>query len=259
MPTANNPISLNIAIVEDDRILREELGHFLSSHGHTVHEAVNGLGLDDLAQETDIDLVILDLNLPGESGLAIAERYRQLRPELGIVILSARTADVDRIQSYEQGADIYIPKPCPPHELLAAIRSLARRIRSNQSADTWQLDCVRHLLCSADGLTNIQLLTVETRILRALARAPQRQLDTESLCIWLVEGDMDTDFSEGVTKRALENKISRLRKKFAQKTTTELLLIRSVRGEGYQLCLPVNVLSDEAMAEKIPKNDSPDQ
>lgn len=237
--------ALSIAIVEDDTILREELGHFLTEHGHTVHEAINGLGLDDLAQETNIDMVILDLNLPGQSGLEIAQRYRQQQPELGIIILSARTAGIDRIQSYEQGADIYIPKPCPPHELLAAIRSLARRIRSNPAADGWQLDPVRHLLHRIDGSASLQLLAVEMRIVRALARAPQRQLDAQSLCTLLVDGEIDGDLSEGITKRALENKISRLRKKFAHSSHTEPLLIRSVRGEGYQLCIPVSVLSDE--------------
>lgn len=238
-----NPIS--IAIVEDDTILREELGHFLAGHGHTVYEAINGLGLDDLAQETSIDIVILDLNLPGQSGLEIAQRYRQQQPELGIIILSARTAGIDRIKSYDQGADIYIPKPCSPHELLAAINSLARRIRPHSVADGWQLDTVRHLLYRADGSTCLQLLAVEMRIVRALIRAPQRQLDAESLCILVADGEIDHDLSEGITKRALENKISRLRKKFTQNAHTESLLIRSVRGEGYQLCIPVHILSGD--------------
>ena len=234
---------ISIAIVEDDTILREELGHFLSGHGYTVHEAVNGLGLDDLARVASIDIVILDLNLPGQNGLEIAQRYRHQQPELGIIILSARTAGIDRIKSYDQGADIYIPKPCSPHELLAAIRSLARRIRPKPTVYGWQLDPIRHLLYRTDGSTSLQLLAVEMRIVRALARAPQKQLDAESLCTMLVDIEIDGDLPEGITKRALENKISRLRKKFAQSTHTDPLLIRSVRGEGYQLCIPVTVLS----------------
>lgn len=240
--------SLSIAIVEDDTILREELGHFLSTHGHTVREAINGLGLDDLTQETDIDILILDLNLPGESGLAIAQRYRQQRPTLGIIILSARTAGIDRLQSYEHGADIYIPKPCPPNELLAAIRSLARRVRPYPSDHAWQLDPVRHILSHKDISTSLRLLAVETRVLRALARAPNRQLDAESLCMLLVDNDLAGEIPEGLTKRALENKISRLRKKFAQHAHAEHSLIRSVRGEGYQLCIPINILPDEGSA-----------
>jgi DNA-binding response OmpR family regulator len=245
--------STSIAIVEDDSILREELGHFLESHGHVVHELVSGTGLDDLFEQTTVDIVILDLNLPGQSGFEIAQCYRQAYPELGIVILSARTTAVDRISSYEQGADIYIPKPCPPGELLAAINSLSRRVKTKPLPSTWQLDPVRHMLSNVLGTLSVQLLAMESHIVERLARAPKHQISIEDLCVLIAESGPNGESSDVLTKRALENKISRLRKKFALHAKNEASLIRSIRGEGYQLCIPVHVLMTES------RNDSPNQ
>jgi two-component system OmpR family response regulator len=248
----DTPNGINIAIVEDDTVLREELNHFLTSHGHVVNEVISGTALDDLFQETTVDIVILDLNLPGQSGFEIAKRYRQAYPELGIIILSARTAAVDRVGSYEQGADIYIPKPCPPDELLAAVNSLSRRIKPQQSSDRWQLDSVRQMLTSPTG-THVQLLAVEALIIERLARAAKYQISAEDLCVLIAENGLHGESSQALTKRALENKISRLRKKFAKEVKNQAILIRSVRSEGYQLCIPVHVLPVEF------RNDSPDQ
>ncbi len=236
--------SLEIAIVEDDVILREELGAFLSGQGHVVHELISGTALDDLFQETTVDIVILDLNLPGQSGFEIAERYRAGYPELGIIILSARTATTDRISSYDSGADIYMPKPCPPGELLAAIGSLARRVKPSQAVDAWQLDSVRQLLTNSQGTKTIHLLSVEAHIVELLARAPKQQMSAEDLCVLIAENGPNGETSEALTRRALENKISRLRKKFAQDAKAQPTIIRSIRNEGYQLCIPVHVLSD---------------
>ena len=241
MPDTPN---LTIAIVEDDIILREELGHFLASHGHTVHELVSGAALDDLIQETALDIIILDLNLPGVNGFEIAKRYREDHPELGIIVLSARTAPIDRVESYEQGADIYIPKPCPPDELWAAVRSLARRIKPRPDSDVWRLDPVRHVLIDPRNSLTVELLTVEATIIRLLARAPKHQLSADDLCALVAENSSNSDAAQALTRRALENKISRLRKKFAQAANTEPTLIRSVRSEGYQLCIPVHILAD---------------
>jgi DNA-binding response OmpR family regulator len=237
-------ISLAIAIVEDDVILREELGYFLRTQGYLVHELVSGLALDDLFQQTTADILILDLNLPGQSGFEIAQRYRAAYPDLGIIILSARTAPVDRISSYEQGADIYVPKPCPPGELLAAIKSLARRVKPSLSGDGWQLDTVRHVLRKPGGILTLQLLAVETGILQSLARAPRQQLSAEDLCVLIAEQASNTEDFEALTRRALENKISRLRKKFSELAKTEPSIIRSIRNGGYQLCIPVSLVSD---------------
>jgi DNA-binding response OmpR family regulator len=247
----NSLVCLSIAIVEDDVILREELGHFLRSQGHTVHETVSGPGLDDLMAETQVDIVILDLNLPGQSGFEIAKRLREDLPDLGLIILSARTGSVDRIGSYEHGADIYIPKPCPPHELLAAVRSLGRRVKVSDKSSSWQIDPVRQVLMNVDGSIKLQLQAVEAHILAALARSHQRQMSADELCE-LIGQKRDV---VAVSRRALENKISRLRKKFEALRSDEQALIRSVRGEGYQLCLPVSI-APAATDDERTKTDS---
>lgn len=239
---------LNIAIVEDDIILREELGNFLQAQGHVVHELVSGTALADLVQETPLDILILDLNLPGQSGFDIAHQCRQDNPNLGIIILSARTAHLDRITSYQQGADIYIPKPCPPDELLAALGSLARRVKPPHASDNWALDPLRHVLTDTRGMATIQLLVVETAIIKLLARAPKHQLSADDLCVFIAEATSAQEMRDPLSRRALENRISRLRKKFALHATGETTLIRSIRGEGYQLCVPVTVLSHHSSA-----------
>jgi len=236
MPSSGQRLS--IAIIEDDSILREELSHFLRGHGHAVFELVAGPALDELIVESAIDIVILDLNLPGESGFVIAKRVRDSFPSLGIIALSARTASVDRIEIYEKGADIYIPKPCPPDELLAAVQGLGRRVKLSGSSNAWLLDPIRLVLQKADGSVHVDLFAVDGLILMALARASQRLLSAQELCELIGNNGP----GEPVTKRALENKISRLRGKFSSQANDELSLIRSVRGEGYQLRIPLTIL-----------------
>jgi DNA-binding response OmpR family regulator len=234
----NRDLQLNIAIVEDDAILREELGHFLRSQHHRVHALVSGLALDDLFLEQSIDIVILDLNLPGESGLSIAERFRAQHPDLGIIVLSARTSGIDRIGSYDSGADIYIPKPCLPDELLAAVLSLGRRVKKTNADGFWCLDMVKRVLGTSDALVAMELSVIEAQIIYALARALERSMSSLELCEWLAQ----TQSKEEVSKRALENLISRLRKKFKRVLESDFSIIRSVRNEGYQLCLPVTLV-----------------
>ena len=97
---------MQIAIVEDDAILREELANFLSQNGFMVHQVNNGSSLDDLMLFEPIKLIILDVGLPGQNGMLIAKKLRASFPNLGIIMVTARTALVDRIQGYENGADI---------------------------------------------------------------------------------------------------------------------------------------------------------
>ncbi|HBK43725.1 MULTISPECIES: response regulator transcription factor [unclassified Polynucleobacter] len=231
------PIQMRLAIVEDDAILREELSQFLQSHQFIVHETNNGLALHDLLLAEPIDVIILDLNLPGQSGFEIAQFVRASYPQIGIAMLSARTALVDRIKSYEHGADIYLPKPTPPQELLAAINSLARRI-TEFKPDGWILQTQSGQLISPNDKNTIQLIAVEMLLLKALAQAPNHSLESESICEILSEQlAMET-----MTKRSLENIISRLRKKIQPALDgSERRIIHSVWGTGYQLYLPLSI------------------
>ena len=235
----SNPTEvMHIAIVEDDAILRDELTYFLGENGFVVSQVNNGSSLDELLMYEPIKLIILDLNLPGQSGLVIAKRLRASFPNLGIIMLTARTGLVDRIQSYENGADIYLPKPTPARELLAAIRSLERRLTDAELPQRWSLDPLRRQLTAPGTAQPIVLTAVEVYVLSALASAPNLTLDFESIQELLKK---KYDFKE-LTKRALENIISRLRKKISHAVGDDKVrCIQSVWGAGYQLCLPVAV------------------
>ena len=236
-----NPIEnrLKIAIVEDDVILREELSQFLQARNFEVLEANSGLALNDILLKEIIDLIILDLNLPGQSGFDIAKAVRSQFPKIGIVMLTARTGLMDRVKSYEHGADIYLPKPTPPLELLGAINSVARRV-AEKSPSSWVLFTKSGQLIPPDGITKIDLVAIESLLLRALAQAPNYSLESESICEILSEQIA----TETMTKRSLENIMSRLRKKI-QPTLRghERRIIHSVWGTGYQLCLPLTIIN----------------
>lgn len=239
-PETPSVTQMRIAIVEDDVILREELSQFLQAHQFIVYEANNGLALNDLLLTESIDLLILDLNLPGQSGFEIAKLVRASHPRIGIAMLTARTALADRIKSYEHGADIYLPKPTPPQELLAAINSLARRI-NNLKPSGWVLHAQTSQLVSPDGVTQIALIAVESLLLKALSQAPNHSLESESICEILAVQLA----SEIMTKRALENIISRLRKKIQPALDgPERRIIHSVWGTGYQLYLPLSIINN---------------
>jgi DNA-binding response OmpR family regulator len=230
--------AMQIAIVEDDVILREEITYFLSENGFLVRQVNNGSSLDELLMYEPIKIIVLDLNLPGQNGLEIAKRIRSSFPNMGIIMLTARTGLVDRIKSYDNGADIYLPKPTPALELLAAIKSLERRLGEAEQPELWSLEPVRRHLTAPGAAQSIALTAIEVYLLLALASAPNHSLDFESIQELLKK---KYDFKE-LTKRALENVISRLRKKISHAVGDDKVrCIQSVWGAGYQLCLPIAV------------------
>lgn len=230
---------LTIAIVEDDAILREELAHFLRSHDFEVIELLTGVALYDVLNQRSVDLIILDLNLPGLSGFDIAKQIKERLPSVGIVMLTARTSLPDRVKGYDSGADIYLPKPTLPAEILAAINSLSRRLGQTQVEQPWRLLTTRYLLQGPLDGHRVGLTHVEQQLLLCLAQAPNMAVDADTICNELATVVRDTYF----TRRALENIISRLRKKVADSDMTDSLpFIRSVRGMGYQLCVPISIV-----------------
>lgn len=229
----NRPI--RVAIVEDDAILREELAWFLNMHGCEVLEANSGRGLDDLLPLSSVDTVVLDLNLPGENGFDIAERLKRHRPSLGIIMLTARSALLDRVKGYSSGADIYLAKPVPGEELLAALMSLRRRLGGQAKPQMWLLDRERALIRPPSGQADIALTAKELSFLLLFARAAQDTLESTTVCDMMESGES----VEPLSKRALENIVSRLRKKLQTAVSNEQVLIRSVWGTGYQLCFAV--------------------
>jgi len=235
----NNAKSMHIAIVEDDSILREELCHFLEEHGFKVFEAMLGLTLDELLLNESIDLVILDVNLPGESGFEIASRIKLRHSNIGILMLTARTSLSDRVKSYDSGADIYLPKPTHPTEILAALKSLHRRALHGKRLTTdWTLDVEKRQLLSPDSAVRLHLTTMELYILLALIRSNERKIEAGALCD-LVRKKIERP---SISKRALENSISRLRKKMSEMVEDKNAnFIDSIWGYGYRLCIAVEV------------------
>ena len=230
---------MRIAVVEDDTILREELCHFLQEENFMVFEAMLGSTLDVLLMQERIDLILLDVNLPGESGFEIAERIKSNYPNIGIVMLTARTALSDRIKSYECGADVYLPKPTHPREILAVLKSMHRRISPKAShAAHWVLNAQSRELTfkKKNGVTH--LTTTEVHILMALLQSIDYKIDAGDLIEVLSKKIQRPSMS----KRALENSVSRLRKKMIALSEDEAThYIDSIWGYGYQLCVPISL------------------
>lgn len=217
---------LSIIVVEDHDALREVTAGFLAELGYEVREAPDAETLDELMAQWPADVVVLDVNLPGEDGYSVCGRLRAARPALGIVMLTARTAGPDRVVGYEQGADVYLAKPTANEELAAAIHSLARRLKPGPDAADLRLDEAR---CEIQGPGGVVALTESEAVaLRALALAPGRQLEHWQLMEAL---GLSAD-TEG--KAALEVRMVRLRRKLGQAGVPEAAL-QAVRRVGYRL------------------------
>jgi DNA-binding response OmpR family regulator len=242
---------IRVAIVEDDAILREELAWFLGQHGFETLVANSGRGLDDLLPVTPVDVVVLDLNLPGESGFEIARRLKRHNPAIGVVMLTARSALPDRVKGYESGADIYLAKPVPAEELKAAIVSLHRRLGGQGQAPAWLLDREQALIRPPAGHPDIALTAKELAFLLLFARAAQDTLESTTVCELMEPADS----TEPLSKRALENIVSRLRKKLQPFADSQQPLIRSVWGSGYQLCC---TLKETRLSETSPLKNRPE-
>ncbi len=225
---------MHILLVDDDAELCGLLGEFLTREGFTVECAHDGTRGLERALAPGVDLVLLDVMLPGMDGFEI---LRRLRPhsKIPVMMLTARGEDVDRIVGLELGADDYLPKPCSPRELLARIRAVLRRRQEPRSAEGppgagcafagWRLDLVRRELRSPQGVV-VNLSSGEFSLLRAFVERPQRVLTRDRLlnAVWGLAfyGDENT----------LEVYVHYLRLK---RGDTDRLLIQTVRGVGYRL------------------------
>jgi len=167
---------ISVIVVEDEPALRAEAVEFLSARGITVRAAADDIGLWRMVGERVPDVVVLDLGLPGEDGVAISTELRRRHPSLGIVMMTARGAVRDRIVGYETGANVYLVKPVDLGELVAAIRSTARHQAAGPDTvgddqPRWTLDMTTWRLSSPEG-KSIQLTRAETQVLDCLAAQP---------------------------------------------------------------------------------------
>jgi DNA-binding response OmpR family regulator len=230
--------TLNIVVVEDHDVLREELVSFLRRPGWGVTGVDSGEALDAALRTQPAHLIVLDLNLPFEDGLSIARRLRAALPDLGIVMLTARNAPSDRSSGYSTGADVYLTKPANVHELESVIKNLGRRLLPTAGAEL-TLAIGQRLLSSPDG-HSVKLSRSEAQLLGYLASAPERTLDTDFLIRKLSQ-----DHAVDTSRDKLTVAISRLRAKIDQ-DLRQHDCIKAVRGFGYQLMVPVRVLDTAA-------------
>jgi two-component system OmpR family response regulator len=221
-----------ILIVDDDEALRRLIGDFLKAQGYSVFEADGGQAMRRILDDALVDIVILDVMMPGEDGLSLA-RTLSTRRDLGIIMVSALGSETDRIIGLEVGADDYLPKPVSPRELLARIRAVLRRQHQHEAAedagaayifDGWTFDVIRRVLRDPLNVI-ISLSDGEFSLLRVLVERPQRVLSRDQLLEYARGPDSDA------FDRAIDTQVSRLRRKLGTRTETEL--IRTVRSEGY--------------------------
>jgi DNA-binding response OmpR family regulator len=224
---------MNIVVVEDHQDLRELFVAHLLQDGFNVLGANCAEELDDHLAKTAVDLLILDINLPGENGFDVARRVRAMQSGMNIIMLTARNSEMDRILGYESGADLYLPKPVSPKELSAAVRSVCRRVDSSLQTQTQiTLNVSRMMLTMGEMMVGVS--KSDTALLKALAAAPERRL-----AYWRLFEVTDRDQSD-LAKGQLELQVFRLRKKLAEIGVSEDF-IKSVRREGYMLTLPLRV------------------
>jgi DNA-binding response OmpR family regulator len=226
--------TLNIIVVEDHDSLREVTVALLNEHGYQAVGLANAEAVDDEAGGRVADLYIIDLNLPGEDGICLARRIRSAHAGVGIIMVTARMLAEDKVQGYASGADIYLPKPVGPGELLAAIGALARRVKppAPASAVTMTLDQQRLVL--RGPLLELHLANAEATLLRALVIAPGQRL-----AYWQINEALG-QLPDELNKASLEVRMVRLRKKLMQASGDDAAL-RSIRGHGYQLCVPLSL------------------
>ena len=230
------PTPLNIMVVEDHDALREVTIEALSQRGHNVRGVDCAEALPDEPGLFPIDLLVIDLNLPGEDGLSLAARIRAAQPDIGIIMVTARNQVRDRMVGYDSGADIYLTKPTSADELIAAVRALTRRICPvDQSASALTLNLDATVLQGPQGRSSLS--SHESAILAAFVRAKDHVLET-----WQLIALTEKDVTEA-NKKALEVQIVRLRKKLQQAGAPEPT-IKAIRGQGYRLCVKVGLSTD---------------
>jgi two-component system phosphate regulon response regulator OmpR len=225
-----------IVIVDDDARIRDLLRRFLSQEGFDVLLAEDGRALDRILQRETIDLLVLDLMLPGEDGLSICKRLRGNGTKIPVIMLTAKGEDVDRINGLEIGADDYLGKPFNPRELLARIHAVLRRRPQAEvpgapandkeviTFGEFSLDLgVRAL--SKNG-QDIPLTTGEFAMLKALVRHPRQALSRDKLA-QLARGREFEPFD-----RSLDVQVSRLRK-MIELDPASPKIIQTVWGVGY--------------------------
>jgi two-component system OmpR family response regulator len=227
--------SPHILVVEDDREISRLIARYLEANGCRVCAAADGREMDRLLDASRIDLIVLDLMLPGEDGLSLCRRLRT-GSQIPIVVLTAKGEDVDRIVGLEMGADDYLAKPFNPRELLARIRAVLRRVAVTADGPAagaarafsfvgWQLDCRMRALTNPQG-ARVAVTGAEFDLLQVLCERHGRVLSRHMLL------DLTQGRSPGPFERSVDILVSRLRRKI-EANPHRPNLIKTVRSSGY--------------------------
>jgi two-component system OmpR family response regulator len=225
----------HILIVDDDREIRALLAKYLETSGFRTTPVADGKAMSAAMQQSHFDLIVLDLMLPGDDGLALCRELRR-HSQVPIIMLTARGEDVDRIVGLEVGADDYLAKPFNPRELLVRIKAVLRRAahapRDPDSAVVrsfrfggWQLDTTTRSLTDTEGAT-VPLSGAEYRLLTVLLRSPSRVLSRSQLATLLRGREADPQ------DRSIDVRVSRLRQLLGDDARASQI-IKTVYGEGY--------------------------
>ncbi|MGV6819107.1 MAG: response regulator [Parvularcula sp.] len=227
-----------ILVVDDEPSIREPLAEYLSANGMIAIEAENAAIAREIIERDRPDLVVLDIMMPGEDGLSLTRDLRANRT-IPIILLTAKSEDLDRIVGLEMGADDYLGKPFNPRELLARIRTVLRRAETPASVSAqecyrfagFELDKAARVLRDPGG-EPIELTGGEFTLLLVLVERAGRVLDRNHLL------DLTQGREAGVFDRSVDNQVSRLRKKIEQ-DAKKPDIIKTVRGGGYILSTKV--------------------
>jgi DNA-binding response OmpR family regulator len=239
------PAPVHVLAIDDDPSMRQLIADYLTDNDIQVTALGSGRDIGDVMARHTIDLVILDLKLPGEDGMQIARSLRA-ESDVPIIMLTGRKDEADRVMGLELGADDYLTKPFSPRELLARIRALLRRSRSRETVAEglsrirayrfagWELNVRLRRLKSPQGET-IPTTNSEFNLLVAFLAAPQRVLSREQLL------ELSRLHDDEVYDRSVDVQVGRLRRKIEPKGA-RTQLIRTERGAGYVFTAPVETV-----------------
>jgi two-component system OmpR family response regulator len=238
----------HVLVVDDDREIRDLVSSYLKKNGLRVTTAADGRQMRAFLDADRVDLVVLDLMMPGDDGLVLCRELRAGRHKATpILMLTARNDDTDRIVGLEMGADDYLAKPFVARELLARIKAILRRTRmlppNLQVTEAgqliafgdWQIDTTARHLLDREG-TAVALSGAEYRLLRVFLDHPQRVLSRDQL-LNLTQGREAELFD-----RSIDLLVSRLRQRLRD-DAREPAYIKTVRSEGYVLAMPVEIVT----------------
>lgn len=230
---ADTNFTHHVLIVEDDAVTRARIAAYFESENYRVSQSEDGNDVARMVTESAIDAVLLDIKLPGNDGLQIARELSE-KTDVGIILVTARDDEVDRIVGLEIGADDYVTKPFNPRELLARVKNLIRRKQSDQSRlhkqrsktfSGWTLDLSRRCL-SSNTQDKLSLTRGEFELLVTFLEHPGKILHRE----WLMEKVTHRVWSPN--ERTIDVLVLRLRNKIEQDSHAPQIIL-TVHGEGY--------------------------